>query len=139
MKPHVVRWYVPLLLLTLFAPSLQLFFVLIHSHVGSPESDVDYVVGTMNELAKSSSIHPIKTMRREKVMVKRFKEKGSIPPEELLKCVQRDINTDEDMEIFRLYWEEFLCKQVGEVEWEKTFGTTTRFQKQCALIIRAAP
>jgi hypothetical protein len=85
MKP---RWYVPLLLLTLFAPSLQLFFVLIHSHVGSPESDVDYVIGmkgdfgsldldytkhssilsssrnrdTMNELAKSSSIHPIKTM-----------------------------------------------------------------------------
>ena len=56
----------------------------------------------------------------KKVIVKQYKDKKVIPTvEQLLKCLQRDISTDEDFEIFEFYWEELLPKQVGSLNWSK--------------------
>ena len=56
----------------------------------------------------------------KKVMLKRMKEKGSMPTvPQLLKCLKRDITGDEDFEIFVFYWEELLPKQVGSNVWSK--------------------
>jgi hypothetical protein len=56
----------------------------------------------------------------KKVMVKRFKEKGSMPTvSQILKCLQRDITSDQDYDIFQFYWEELLPKQVGSCVWSK--------------------
>jgi hypothetical protein len=38
---------------------------------------------------------------------------------QLLKCLQRDIASDQDYEIFQFYWEELLPKQVGSCVWSK--------------------
>ena len=56
----------------------------------------------------------------KKVMMKRFKDKGSMPTvHQLVKCLTRDIAQDEDFEIFEFYWDELLTKQVGSCIWSK--------------------
>ena len=56
----------------------------------------------------------------KKAMVKRFKDKGSIPTiAQLRKCLKREIQTEEDKEVFEFYWEELLPKQVGSLVWSK--------------------
>jgi hypothetical protein len=56
----------------------------------------------------------------KKVMLKRHKSHGSMPTvAQLLKCLKRDITTDEDFEVFAFYWEQLLPKQVGSLVWCK--------------------
>ena len=54
----------------------------------------------------------------KKVMFKRFKDKGSMPTvSQLIKCLERNIQDEEDFEVFEFYWEELLPKQVGSWVW----------------------
>ena len=57
----------------------------------------------------------------KKVLVTRFKAcRSSMPTlEQLLKCLRRDITTDEDKEIFEFYWDQLLPKQVGSLHWSR--------------------
>jgi hypothetical protein len=58
--------------------------------------------------------------QHKKVMLKRYKSHGSMPTvAQLLKCLKRDIKTDEEFEIFAFYWEELLPKQVGSLLWRQ--------------------
>ena len=60
------------------------------------------------------------TAEHKKVMVKRFENKGSMPTvEQLVQCLQRNIKTEDDLEIFEFYWEKLLPKQVGSLMWSK--------------------
>ena len=56
----------------------------------------------------------------KKAMLKRYKEKGSMPTvAQLIKCLQRDITNEDDFEVFEFYWDELLPKQVGSLVWSK--------------------
>ena len=60
------------------------------------------------------------TAEAKKYYVKMWKNgKKTLTVEELKKCLQRDIKNQNDMDIFMLYWEEYLPKQVGAMEWDK--------------------
>ena len=56
----------------------------------------------------------------KKVMVKHYKDTGSMPSvDALVKCLKREITSEEDYKIFEFYWEELLPKQVGSLVWSK--------------------
>ena len=56
----------------------------------------------------------------KKVMVKRYKDTKSMPSvASLVKCLKREITSEEDYMIFEFYWEELLPKQVGSLVWSK--------------------
>jgi hypothetical protein len=73
----------------------------------------------------------------KKVMLKRHKSHGSMPTvDQLLKCLRRDITTDEDFEIFAFYWEELLPKQVGPLVWCKE---VRNYETICQAMRRGVP
>jgi hypothetical protein len=62
----------------------------------------------------------------KKVMMKRYKDKGCMPTvSQLVKCLKRDIASDEEYDTFQFYWEELLPKQVGSCCWSKDIRNYT--------------
>ena len=56
----------------------------------------------------------------KKVMMKQYEEKGAMPTvDQLVKCLQRKIKTEDEKVIFQFYWEKLLPKQVGSLMWSK--------------------
>jgi hypothetical protein len=55
----------------------------------------------------------------KKVAWKILKDKKKLPnADDILKCITRDIVTDDDMELFEWYWENLLPKMIGAKEWD---------------------
>jgi hypothetical protein len=60
------------------------------------------------------------TAKSKKFYVKNWKNgKPTLTVQDLKKCLKRHIETETDMGIFMMYWEEYLPKQVGAQEWDK--------------------
>jgi hypothetical protein len=60
------------------------------------------------------------TAEAKKYYVKMWKnDKPTLTVEDLRMCLARKVVTEDDMEKFMLYWEEYLPKQVGAQEWDK--------------------
>lgn len=60
------------------------------------------------------------TAEEKKYYVKMWKAgKPTLTVQDLQKCLERKIESDDDMAKFMLYWEEYLPKQVGAQEWDK--------------------
>jgi hypothetical protein len=96
-------------------------------HVASKE-DRDALANTYKTYIRKAIFQRRNYVAAEhkKVMVKCFKDKGSMPTvSQLLKCLRRDITSDEDYDIFEFYWEELLPKQVGSCAWSKDIRNYT--------------
>lgn len=58
------------------------------------------------------------TSEAKKLYVKIWKaEKEPLSVSDLVMCLKRDFNSEEDMTKFKAYWEEYLPRQVGATEW----------------------
>jgi hypothetical protein len=88
-----------------------------------PQSKEDFVTTYKAHIKKSIfAKRNYVTAEFKKAYMKRMKDGLRIlSVQDLVKCVQRDITTDDDMEMFQLYWEDLLCRQVGAVEWGKQY------------------
>jgi hypothetical protein len=86
-----------------------------------PQSKEDFVTTYKVHIKKSIfAKRNYVTAEFKKAYMKRMKEGLRIlSVQDLLKCLQRDITTDDDLEMFQLYWEDLLCRQVGAIEWGK--------------------
>jgi hypothetical protein len=82
------------------------------------------------------------TAEEKKYYVKMWKAgKPTLTVQDLKNCLERKIETDDDMTKFMLYWEEYLPKQVGAQEWDKNtryYVTISQAKRQdCSEAINA--
>jgi hypothetical protein len=59
------------------------------------------------------------TSETKKLVFKRLNTPGAInlTVEDLVMCIQRNIKTEQDMEKFMVYWDDYLPRHVGASEW----------------------